>query len=45
MEAIIKTLKKFPNRDIFQIARLLKIEPLDVSHAQHEYLKRFRKEL
>lgn len=43
MNAIIKALKKYPYRDIYQVARLLKIEPLEVSNAQHEYLKKFRK--
>ncbi|GEM_PF-2794009 len=43
MEAIIKALKKYPNKDVYQIARLLKVETLDVSHAQHDYLKGFRK--
>lgn len=45
MNAIIKTLKKYPYKDIYQIARLLKIEPFEVSGAQHEYLKRFRKKV
>ncbi|MCS4164410.1 hypothetical protein [Sphingobacterium sp. BIGb0116] len=44
MEAIIKALKKYPNKDVYKIARLLKVDTMDVSHAQHEYLKRFRKD-
>lgn len=42
MNAIIKALKKYPESDIFKIARILKIEPLLVSRAQHEYYKEFR---
>lgn len=42
MNAIIKALKKYPEADIYKIARILKIEPLMVSRAQHEYYKEFR---
>lgn len=42
-ESIIEALKAMPNRDVFQIAKILKLTPLEVSREQHEYLKKFRK--
>lgn len=43
-ERIIKELKKFPDRDVHRTAYKLGIPSIEVSKAQHEYLKRFRKE-
>lgn len=42
MVAIIATLKAMPNSDIIQVAKSLKVTSLEVSRAQHEYLKQFR---
>ncbi|TDQ79537.1 hypothetical protein [Sphingobacterium yanglingense] len=42
MEAIIAKLKAMPNRDISHVALALKMPTMDVSRAQHEYLKQFR---
>lgn len=44
MTRIIAKLKAFPGNDIFQVAKRLKLTSLEVSQAQHEYLKQFRNE-
>ena len=41
MIRIITRLKAHSDKNISQIAKLLKLTSLEVSHAQHEYLKQF----
>ncbi len=43
MDKIIFTLQEFPERDIWKIAKMLKISPWEVSKAQHEHIRKFRK--
>ena len=42
MTRIIAKLKAFPDKSIYQIAKKMKLSSIEVSHAQHEYLKQFR---
>lgn len=43
MTIIIAKLKAHPGNSVYQIARKLKLTSFEVSKAQHEYLKQFRK--
>ncbi|PPK99031.1 hypothetical protein [Parapedobacter indicus] len=43
MNNIIKALKDFPKLNVSRIANKLGLTVFEVSQAQHEYLKKFRK--
>jgi len=43
MNLIISTLKKYPNKNISQVARILRVDESVVSLAQRDYLKPFLK--
>lgn len=43
MNEIIRTLKENPKKTIYVVAKMMGLTPLQISQAQHEYLKLFRK--